>query len=210
MSQIFKEKDDYEWQSEYPTHHYSQTLEIINKKEDFYINGDSLPQNIHENQRLLYQFCIEQKPKTVFEVGFGYGNHLINISKLLKGDVALEGCDISIAQYNNAKTLHDISKYNIKFKIGDFLDLKINKKYNLVYSNAVVMHMSTERAKLSIEKMCQISDKYVLLIDGGLAIDNVVQFCEQFGEVKTYDEFWQTWSYNYTVPILINVKNGER
>lgn len=204
-----KLKDDYDWNVEYPHYHKWQTNDILSKKQQFFLKDFSIDEkknitaNIHINQKFLYEFCLGNNLSSIFEVGFGYGNHLVNLRKILGYNVCLEGCDISVAQYNNSKIFHNIDKYNINFMIGDFIDIRIDKNYELIYSNAVLMHMSTDRAKKAIEKMVKYSDKYILIIDGKLPIDHPEDFCQQFGKVHLYNEFWQLWTENYTVPILI-------
>ena len=203
-----KLNDDYNWILEYPDYHLWQTKDIINQGQQFFlkkysIHDGKIEANIHPSQRLIYEFVLKKYPRTVYEIGFGYANHLINIHKILEGKVKLAGCELLQEQYDNAKKFHDIDKYGIDFTIGDFLEIEIKDKYELVYSNTVLMHMSEKRAQLSIEKMCHISSKYILILDGKLPIDNPVEFCRQFGIVKEYEEYWKIWSDNRTVPMLI-------
>ena len=83
----------------------------------------------------------------------------------------------------------------------------INKKFDIVYSQAVVMHLSTERAKEAIKKMCKISNKYVVVLDGALQIPDLKSFVNQFGKVTYFDEWAKKhWPKSIVPPFIIEVK----
>ena len=218
-----KLKDDYEWQTEYPIIHAEQTKKIEDGGEanlppslyelgnDFKVEDGKLivkDKKLIPNAKLLYETCLKLNPKSIFEVGFGYCNHLVSIKKLLP-NTSINGCDISQAMYDAAKKRQGDLLSNFNLKIEDFLLLNTDERFDMVYSQAVVMHMSTERAKESIKKMCKISNKYVMIIDGAVQIPNLKPFVEQFGKVTYFDEwakkYWPSPSYSIP-PFIIEVK----
>jgi len=209
---INKLNDDYNWDVEYPSYHLWQTKDILSRGEQFFLKrfeivNDEIIANIHINQKFIYEFCLKNNPSSIYEVGFGYGNHLVNIYKVMKDKPRMAGCDRCRDQYINARKFHNINQYGIEFTIGDFTEIDVHEKYEFVYSNAVLMHMSTEKAKQCIEKMCNISTKWVMVLDGKLPISNAEEFCSKFGRVTMFNEFWSIWTENNTVPILIEVNN---
>jgi ubiquinone/menaquinone biosynthesis C-methylase UbiE len=209
-----KIQDDYEWQNVYPASHFQQTqqmendgtlfelpvnVQIINNKVFIPIPG----KDIHINHRIIFEKIIELKPKSVFEVGFGYGNNLVGIHRLLP-EIELSGCDISWKQHYMALQRYPECK-NFNLIVGDFLELDIpDNSFDFVYSQAVIMHMSTERAMLALEKMVRISKKYVMSTDGGLVIPNIREYIQSLGNTTFYDEIAKKyWTHNNISPFLI-------
>ena len=212
-----KYNDDFDWQSVYPAAHKQQTLELEQEHQfdlpkEHQVVGNKLIYDgkpLVKNAEFLYEKIYELKPKSVFEVGFGYCNHLLSIKRLLP-DIRLSGCDISYNQFNNGYIKYgDELRQLIKTSdlyIGDFLKLDLNKTFDLVYSQAVVMHMSTERAMKAIQKMCSISNQYVLCLDGGLIIPDIRRWLETLGKVTYFDDFAeQYWTSHNISPFIIEV-----
>ena len=209
-----KLQDDYEWQNVYPASHLQQTQQIEQKDELFelpidvkIVNGKifipNTTKDIHINQKIILEKIIEVLPQSVFEVGFGYGNNLIGIHRLLP-EVELNGCDISWKQHYMALQRYGECK-KFQLIVGDFLELDIpDNSFDFVFSQAVLMHMSTERAMLALEKMVRISKKYVMSTDGGLTIPNIREFICSLGKATFYDEIAEKyWTHNNICPFLI-------
>jgi len=213
-----KLKDDYEWQNQYPNDHAWQT-QYLEKNLNLcfeippYFSVDNGKINIyngkmHENHILLYETILKINPLNVFEVGFGYGNHLYSLKKLLP-QLNINGCEISYKQkfmaLNRYPLLQNVEQ---NLLLGDFLLLSIpNSVFDIVYSQAVLMHMSTQRAKQAIEKMCNISTKYVMSIDGGLILPDYETFLPQFGKVTYLKDFADKYWDSYVIPpFIIEVK----
>ena len=212
-----KPQDDFDWQNVYPYAHYNQTQELEKEHHfdlplDHKIDGGKLTYSgkpLVKNAEWLYEKIYELNPSTIFEVGFGYCNHLLSIHRMLP-KIQLSGCDISYYQFANGlrkygEELRQLQLQSSLF-IGDFTEINIDKKYDLVYSQAVVMHMSTEKSMKAIEKMCSISQKYVICLDGGLVIPNIRDWLEQFGKVTYFDEWAnEFWTHNNISPFIIEV-----
>jgi ubiquinone/menaquinone biosynthesis C-methylase UbiE len=208
-----KLQDDYEWQNVYPASHFQQTQQLeqsilFELPPDVIIvdgkivipNGDK---DMHINPRIIFEKIIEVSPQSVFEVGFGYGNNLVGIHRLLP-QIELNGCDISWKQHYMALQRYGECK-KFQLIVGDFLELDIpDNSFDFVYSQAVIMHMSTERAMIALEKMVRISKKYVMSTDGGLTIPNIREFLQTLGKVTFYDEIAEKyWTHNNICPFLI-------
>ncbi len=219
-----KLEDDYNWygwQTLYPRLHAEQVKRIEEGREpdlpasllelgnDFKVEDGKLifkDKKLVPSLTLLYEICLKFNPKSIFEVGFGYCNNLVSIKKLLP-NISINGCDIAQAMYDAAKKRYGDLLNNFNLRIGDFLLLDINEKFDLVYSQAVVMHLSTERAKESIKKMCKISNKYVVVFDGALQIPDLKSFVSQFGKVTYFDEWAKKhWPESIVPPFIIEVK----
>lgn len=209
-----KYQDDFEWQNVYPAAHYQQTQQlgqdilfelpqgstILNSK---IIIPPSYTKNIHINHRLILETIIEKQPQSVFEIGFGYANNLYNINMLLP-NIQLHGCDISYKQYHMAKQRYPIcSQFDLS--VGDFLELDIpENSFDFVFSQAVIMHMSTQRAMQALEKMVKISKKWIMSTDGGLKIPDIRNFIQQFGKTTFYDDIAEKyWTCHSISPFLI-------
>lgn len=210
----FKEHDDCDWQKIYPEAHFKQTQEILSNNQamtldNFQIVDNKLvcSKNLHENQRLLYKFAYYTQPRSVFEVGFGYCNHLLSINKICP-ETEINGCDIAIAQYNNAQIFYPELKYkNFNLTIEDFVFYNKNDRiYDLVFSNAVLMHMSSYRALQCIHNMSRLGNN-IIILDGGLMVPREVINQVNARDIFYFEDFAKEyWDY-YTPPIIIS-KNG--
>jgi len=215
MNNFVKTQDDYNWDF-YPQVHYAQTLDLINNQGLMF----QLPENpivkdgkidksykIHANHRLIYEFVLNNDIKSVFEIGCGYANHLVSLYRL-NNNLHLAGCDISDKQIEFAKMRYEEVR-NFDIAICDFIEFVPTKKYDFSYSQACLMHLSTPRAKICIEKMCSMS-KYVLSCDGGLKLPGFESWLTQFGQVEfLWDfckEYWTDW---YTPAFIIRVGQND-
>jgi ribosomal protein RSM22 (predicted rRNA methylase) len=209
--------DDFDWQNVYPYAHYNQTVELEKDhqfdlpKEHTIIDGKLIYSGkpLVKNAEWLYEKVYELRPSSIFEVGFGYCNHLLSINRMMP-EIKLSGCDISYYQFSNGYRKYGeelkILQEKSKLFIGDFTEISIDEKYDLVYSQAVVMHMSTEKAMRAITKMCSISKKYVICLDGGLIIPNIRNWLETLGKVTYFDDWAdQYWTHNNISPFIIEV-----
>ena len=212
MDQI-KFSDDFEWQEVYPAAHAQQTQSLesdilFEVPKEAFINKDKIVipnthKDIHINHRIIFEKIIEVAPKNVFEVGFGYGNNLVSIHRLMP-DIEINGCDISWRQAQTAcNRYEECTDFNLV--VGDFLELNIpENSFDFVFSQAVLMHMSTFRAKQALKKMVAISKKYVMSTDGGLCIPNIRNFLESLGKVTYYDNIaTEHWTDYFVPPFLI-------
>jgi SAM-dependent methyltransferase len=115
---------------------------------------------IHNANPLLHEdfvrYIIEKKDgKTVLEIGCGTGIYPIQMKELFEGK-QYTGMDIS-------ETAIEYCKKNSKFEFicGDFIKMDITKRYDLVYSHAVVDHVYDIDEFIS--KIVKISKKYAYI-----------------------------------------------
>jgi len=167
-----KLKDDFDW-SVY-------TLAFSEKElfgsgydliiEDFYIAEGELVfnDNIHPNCKELYHQVHKLNVKSVHECGFGAGNHLINLYKI-NDELDINGCDYCKSQMDLGIKRFNLDEYAFfkKLQIKDFsLPLReVSIKHDLVYTQAVTMHLSYDKAKEFLKNMRLISTKYIFLIE---------------------------------------------
>lgn len=209
-----KYQDDFEWQNVYPVAHYTQTQQLEQEflfelpPESHIQNGKVVipPQynkDIHINHRLIFETIIEKQPESIFEVGFGYANNLYGIHLLLP-HIKIYGCDISYKQHYMALQRYPECE-NFNLAVEDFLNLEVlEDSFDFVFSQAVLMHMSTQRAMLALEKMVKISKKWIMSTDGGLKIPNIRSFIQQFGKTTFYDDIAEKyWTCHSISPFLI-------
>lgn len=180
--------DEYVWEN-YPQE-YSQQLEEIkaSDKNDFHITAfdeyesyDLLDlhmqgrlvfkDNLHPNWKELYDVAYQLKPKSVFECGFGAGYHLYNLHKVLP-EAKVLGCDLLQGQLDKCKEFSRLpDKILNKLFLANLADpdlfTKIKKpQAEFVYSQAVVMHQSTQNAINMMRNMAAISTKYIFMVEG--------------------------------------------
>ncbi len=108
---------------------------------------------------------------TVLEIGCGFGR----ITKLLltkfQGITEYKALDISPDQIQNAKQLMkdetDVFKKEIdlNFVVGDITSLQLKRKYDLVLSAEVLMHILPADIKEVIHKLVKSSNKHVVNVD---------------------------------------------
>jgi SAM-dependent methyltransferase len=106
---------------------------VWTKDSNWYDEIHNLNPLLHDN----FVTYLKQKKdvKTVLEIGCGAGVYSIKMKEFFSG-MQYTGIDIS-------ETAIDYCKKNSKFEFicGDFIKMDIEKKYDLVYSHAVVDHV---------------------------------------------------------------------
>ena len=149
-------------------HENRPIIEDFAEKDGELIFLDQHP-GIHENHREIYHQVHRLKPMSAFECGCGAAQHLINIKKT-SPDVVLGGCDYSQSQIDLGFEHFDLDNYEFSKNLL-VRDLTNNQgieelgKYEFVYTQAVTMHLSYERAKKFLLNMKKISTKYIFLIE---------------------------------------------
>lgn len=168
-----KSNDDFDW-TKYTKDSYLCEIDKMEKDNyDFkvnksYVENDKLivKDNLHPNWIAIYSTIIEQKVSSVFECGCGGCYHLFNLNKLLP-NIEIAGCDISENQINIAGKSLNIPDNIIKLtKICDFSqEIKFDIKYEFVFTQAVIMHLSNNKALQFIKNMKNLSSKYIMMVE---------------------------------------------
>lgn len=135
------------------------------------VQGDEIVfhDNLHGNWTGIYNQIHILKPKSVFECGCGGMYHLKNI-KTLFPDVAISACDLLETQIEFGAEKFEIEDDILAYvTVRDFAAEDATEDlatYDFVYSHAVIMHISREKALVFLKNMFKIAKKHVFLIEG--------------------------------------------
>ena len=98
------------------------------------------------------KFLVEKSPTTVLEVGCGAGYYPRNLKEFFT-NIEYTGTDISETAIKFCK-----SKSSFNFICTDFLKNSLNKKFDLVFSHALIDHVYD--VDLFIEKIIRATDRF--------------------------------------------------
>lgn len=137
-----------------------------------YVNSDRhivFKDALHENWKELYKQVIELNVNEVFECGCGPGYHLHNIQKL-NPEISIYGVELLQSQLDFGKNTMGVDPgIENCIEIVDFsipcASCLLNYKYEFVFTQAVTMHLSYDKAIEFIRNMANISSKYVFLME---------------------------------------------
>lgn len=144
--------------------------------------------NLHGNWKNIYSTIRKLRPATVFECGCGGMHHLYNIQKLMPG-VKVYGADLLQSQIDWGEKFWGIPptiKQNVK--VANLATDGAHKqfdKYDFVYSQAVVMHLSHDNALRFVKNMVELSNKYVYLCEGDQ--HDYIELMELIGELNNFE-----------------------
>ena len=121
--------------------------------------------NMHPQHQLLLDATAYLQPTSVHEIGCGGGDHIANINRLFP-ECAVSGGDRGLTQLEMAAERHP----ELQGKLG-LQDITMPyssnwPKVDLVYSQAVIMHIHTAVSHLvALSNMFHCSKKHVLLVE---------------------------------------------
>lgn len=98
------------------------------------------------------------KPKSILDVGCGNGNW----AKIIKEEfpnIDYLGVDISEKMVKIARR----NCPDMKFQIGDIRNLKLNKKFDLIFSFTSILHIPSEDMERTIRSLSEISKKILMI-----------------------------------------------
>jgi len=172
-----KTKDDFNWETYTQKHYEVEMINILQKQynHDMIINDfdevDGIIEfkdNLHDNWKEIYHQVHKLGVNSVFECGCGCVHHLINISKI-NPNIEINGCDYSKSQIDLGYKYYELDKYDFAKRIivkdmvdGDFESMGT---YEFVYTQAVTIHLSLDKAKKFLYNMKKLSSKYIFLIE---------------------------------------------
>jgi len=182
-----KEIDDFVW-VEYTERYYLNEMDETEADGNHYLIKDSyvgedgkiiFKDKIHPNCALFCRDAERLKIKSAYECGCSCGYHLYNIQKLFP-KVSVAGCDLLSTQvYTAAHRLKIPSFITDNIKIMDFsiedAHKKVGKKYEYVFTNAVIMHLAHDKAVRFIRNMAEISSKYIRLSENCPNIEDMIE-----------------------------------
>lgn len=167
--------DDYNWDN-YPRVYQEQLSEVgkehtlkLRKGDYTFANGhlsrasDILP--LHPNSRLIYETILQLQPSSIMEFGCGAGYHLYNIM-ILSPNSKLYGCDRSQAQLDFARDRSPSLRADLRLvDITDQKSVQSLPRSDLVFANAVLMHIRGRRYTRALENIFRIATMHILLIE---------------------------------------------
>ena len=131
--------------------------------------GDS---NLHPNHAEIYHLVDKFQPKSVLEVGVGCGYLIKNISVILP-EADIHGIDISEGQLGLCTWFPQLPERILNnLRLMDISQTTPDRTFDFVYTQAVLMHMTTARATQALHNMKKISNKYVFMVEAPNAHPN--------------------------------------
>lgn len=167
--------DCFNWDVYTQTDYLPQILNIVSKENDMLVkdsvieNGEVVfNDNLHTNWKEIYHQIIKLKARSVLEVGCGCTHHLMNLYKL-DPTLELHGIDYSKNQIDIGYKLFNLQDYPFKdnLKVQDFTkDIEDTEpKYDVVYTQAVTMHLEHTRAIKFIKNMGKLAKSHIVMVE---------------------------------------------
>ncbi len=171
-------RDDYEWDS-YTRLNYGPSLTDFEarftcqlSKVDWRVENQRVVVSgldLHPRHRLIYELALTLNPVSIFECGFGGGDHLANLSLLLP-HVETLGADISsdqlaLATTRNSQVLARARLYLLDLTQPNAIPNLMNAA-QFVYCQAVIQHIQgNDRHLQFMRNMWNISTRYIFFVE---------------------------------------------
>ena len=187
-----KINDDYNWDT-YTKRYEEQMGDFKNNKlivdETYIVDGELVfIDDLHPNWKELYHIIHKLKVESIYECGCGCAHHLIN-NQIINPNLIVNGSDYSNSQIELGFKYFNLSKYDFSKRLKAIDMTNINDvnslgKHEFVYTQAVTMHLSYNKAKKFLLNMKELSTKYVFLIENINAHDYNTLILEIFPEFE--------------------------
>lgn len=175
----FQSRDDYDWVT-YSQMNYSPSLadfeahftSQLSKVERWSSTGGRLVVSgrpLHPRHQLIYELALKLDPVSIFECGFGGGDHLANLSLLLPS-AEIWGADISphqlaLAAQRNSRVLSRARLYVLDLTEPNSVG-HLENATQFVYCQAVIMHIhGNERHLHFMRNMWKLSTRYLFFVE---------------------------------------------
>ena len=173
-----KIKDDFKWDTYTKDHYEGEMVYGLQIKDNHDMIANKFSEvdgeivfydNLHNNWKEIYHLVHKLGVKSVFECGCGCAHHLININKITP-HVEINGCDYAQSQIDLGYKYFELAKYDFAKRITvmdmvDSEDFELLGTHEFVYTQAVTMHLSLDRAKKFLYNMKKLTSKYIFLIE---------------------------------------------
>lgn len=123
--------------------------------------GEGLPP-LHVNHQAIYEAALHLDPGSVLEVGCGAGDHVFNLSQLLP-KAKVQGCDLLETQLDVLDRRHPGLRPSV-FQ-HDIVVAVPPVRPELVYTQAVLMHLGSGRLLAALWHIFAASTAYVLMME---------------------------------------------
>jgi len=169
-----KQEDEYNWKNYTPE--YSDQLRGMVKNDgfDFFVKNYEIindnpvfHDNLVSNWKEIYSLIYKINPKSIFEFGCGACYHLRNIMTLCP-EIKVSGADYLGTQIEFGKEfIPEGMEFPKNVSVRDLTeDVSDIPKSELVYSQAVVMHLNSEKAVKMMQNMGEVAEKYIIMVEG--------------------------------------------
>jgi len=187
-----KDKDDFtDWSKylkEYMQHSIIETYRNgfqIFVKNVGYEPGIKFYDNMSGSLKQVYTLVYRLTPMSVLECGCG-GCYNIRNLRVLFPHIEVHGFDISKEQLSFGVWLCNIGREGLS--VMDITKDQPNRKYDFVFTQAVIMHLSTDNAMKALNNVKTMSNKYIYLSENP---DHHGGMDEWMGMVKTVFHEWK-------------------
>lgn len=124
---------------------------------------------LHPRHQLIYELALKLDPVSIFECGFGGGDHLANLSLLLPRAEIL-GADISPDQFALASQRNSEVLSRAKLYVLDLTEpitvAQLMNAAQFVYCQAVIQHIhGNERHLHFMRNMWRLSSRYLFFVE---------------------------------------------
>lgn len=132
--------------------------------------NDPIQRKLYPQHKWILKILNYEKPKTLVEVGCGFGRNIKYILENYPHPLAITGMDVSSTMLANAKKyLKDYLKSKnakIKLKRASILDLPFpNSSLDLVLCHGTLMHVEPANIKQAISEIIRISRKTIIVVE---------------------------------------------
>ena len=189
--------DEFNWDTYTDEHYHPQQLEIM-KVMDLFITPSGFTytedviefnDNLHPNTKELYHIVHKLQPKSILECGCGPGITLKNLEMVIP-NAEIYGVDISEKQLNMSKWFTKVSdKISEHMSIMDITNQMPDRKFDFIFSNAVIMHLTPIRATSALNNMKNASNKYVYLSENKSPACNAL--------ISIVEDIFNDWEISY-------------
>jgi len=190
-----KINDDFGWDDYTEKYYEREMIDILQKRDNhnMIVSGFTetdgelvFNDNLHGNWKEVYHQVYGLGVKSVFECGCGCAHHLINIKKIVP-NVIINGCDYAQTQIDLGYKYYELEKYDFakRLTVKDMTNsvgITDMGKHEFVFTQAVTMHLSYDKAKKFLINMRDLSSKYVFLVENVTAHDYEDLITEVFPE----------------------------
>lgn len=140
--------------------------------------NDPWQRQIHPQHRWLLRVIKTKMPSRILEVGCGFGR---NIKYLIEHNVdprSITGIDISNKMIRLARRY--INEDKVTLLASDINAFNSRKKFDLVFTHGVLMHVPKYKAESVLEKIISLSKGNVVLIEQNYEADNEYTFIHDY------------------------------
>lgn len=138
--------------------YWKKTLNPKKREDSYYNNKKNYVSNL-----LIKQISrLDPKPKSILDVGCGYGYDLEKLSNYFP-DIKFTGFDIFEDCINFCKT--KIKNKNVSFYCRRIEKLNKNEHFDLIYTSGVLIHQSPEKIEDYIDILKNMANHYIIHIE---------------------------------------------